>query len=405
MSSPDTEFIDILGAANVGSDTASPRSTPKALPNLLPILGLADIVIFPGMVCPLLIDSSSSIQLIDDVVAGDRFLGMVLQKEPELENPKPEELYKHGCAGRVLKMLKFPDQTVRVLVEGLRRIRIKSYVAREPYLKARVDLIKDISQKSIELTALNRNAQARFQEIINLSPTLSDAVKIASVNTEDPGKLADLITANLNLSLEERQQLLETRRIKDRLNRLQPLLNRELEVLTLGSKIQKDVASTMSKSQRDYFLREQLRAIQRELGENDPNASEIQSLRQMIDSDGGSIINISSMSAFIANYPQEQVAYQASKGGLEGFKTQLASEWAEFGIRVNNINPGYILTDLVEETIADNPEMGERWKSEMLMDEIASPEEIGPLAVYLASDASSYVTGESIVIDGGYTVR
>ncbi|MFB6308125.1 MAG: SDR family NAD(P)-dependent oxidoreductase, partial [Haloarculaceae archaeon] len=123
--------------------------------------------------------------------------------------------------------------------------------------------------------------------------------------------------------------------------------------------------------------------------------------REMIDDGGGSIINISSMSAFMANYPQCQVDYQASKGGLEGFKYQLASEWAEHDIRVNNINPGYIATEILTE----DQEILDTWKSEMLMDELGTPEDIAPLAVYLASDASSYMTGESVVIDGGYLVE
>jgi len=123
--------------------------------------------------------------------------------------------------------------------------------------------------------------------------------------------------------------------------------------------------------------------------------------REMIDAGGGSIVNVSSMSAFIANYPQAHVDYQASKAGMEGLKTQLASEWAQYGIRVNNINPGYVDTDI----LSDDAEQIEKWKTEMLFDEFARPEDIAPLAVYLASDASSYVTGESVLIDGGYTVR
>ncbi|MUW13393.1 glucose 1-dehydrogenase [Halorubrum sp. CBA1125] len=127
--------------------------------------------------------------------------------------------------------------------------------------------------------------------------------------------------------------------------------------------------------------------------------------REMIDSDGGSIINVSSISAFMANHPQPQVSYNASKAGVEGFKFQLASEWAEHGIRVNNINPGYVRTDLIDEVIEEDPEMVEEWRREMLLDEMARPEDIGPLAVFLASDASWYMTGESVVIDGGYLVR
>lgn len=283
MTSPDAEFINILGATPGGTESASSRSGAKSLPEILPILGLSDIVIFPGMVAPLLVESVQSIRLIDDVVAGDRFLGLVLQRRPEVDNPTPDDLWQHGCAGRVLKMLKFPDNTVRVLIEGLRRFAIKEYTSHEPYLCARIEVLKEISEDSLETAALARNAQLQFQEIINLSPALSDQVKITALNTEQPGKLADLIAANLNLSLEERQHLLETNAVKDRLTQLQPLLSKELEVLTLGSKIQKEVASSMSKSQRDFFLREQIRAIQRELGENDPNAVEINALREQVE--------------------------------------------------------------------------------------------------------------------------
>ena len=282
MTSPDTEFISILGAPS-GSDTVITRSGGKSLPEVLPILGLSDIVIFPGMVAPLLVESAASIRLIDDVVAGDRFIGLVLQKKPEVENPTPVDLWHHGCAVRVLKMLKFPDNTVRVLVEGLRRFRVAHYESHEPYLRAKVEVIRDVVEQSLELTAMTRNAQRQFQEIIDLSPAMSDEVKVAALNTEHPGKLADLVAANLNLSLEERQQLLEIHLVKERLARLLPLLSRESEVLTLGSKIQKEVASSMSKSQRDFFLREQIRAIQRELGESDPAASEINSLREQIE--------------------------------------------------------------------------------------------------------------------------
>ena len=282
MTSPDTEFISILGAPS-GSDTVITRSGGKSLPEVLPILGLSDIVIFPGMVAPLLVESAASIRLIDDVVAGDRFIGLVLQKKPEVENPTPVDLWHHGCAVRVLKMLKFPDNTVRVLVEGLRRFRVAHYESHEPYLRAKIEVIRDVVEQSLELTAMTRNAQRQFQEIIDLSPAMSDEVKVAALNTEHPGKLADLVAANLNLSLEERQQLLEINLVKERLARLLPLLSRESEVLTLGSKIQKEVASSMSKSQRDFFLREQIRAIQRELGESDPAASEINSLREQIE--------------------------------------------------------------------------------------------------------------------------
>jgi ATP-dependent Lon protease len=281
MTSPDTEFISILGAA--GNPEAPARVSAHSLPQSLPILGLSDIVIFPGMVAPLLVETPQSIKLIDDVVAGDRLLGVALQRKPEAENPTPEEMYDVGCSARLLKMLKFPDNTVRVLVEGLWRIRIKQYVNHDPYLSANFELMKDVTEDSVELTAMMRNAQGQFQEIIKLSPALSEQVKIAALNTEDPGHFTDLIAVNLNLNLDERQKLLETTSVKERLTFLLPMLNREHEVLTLSSKIQTEVATSISKTQRDFFLREQMRAIQRELGETESNAGEIKSLREKIE--------------------------------------------------------------------------------------------------------------------------
>ena len=250
---------------------------------MLPILGLADIVLFPGMVAPLLVESEQSIKLIDDVVGGDRFVGLVLQTKPEVQEPKPDELWSHGCAGRVIKMLKFPDNTVRILVEGLRRFQLKEFVAHAPYLRARVELLTDLAEDSVEVAALARNASQLFQQIISLSPTLSDQVKINSLAQEPPARLADLIAQNLNLDLQERQRLLEITSVKERLGRLLPLLQRELEVLTLGTKIQKEVTTSMSKSQRDFFLREQIRAIQRELGETDTATADANALREQMD--------------------------------------------------------------------------------------------------------------------------
>jgi len=283
MTSPDTEFIRILGAASDTDEAPLPRMSAPAIPEVLPILGLSDIVVFPAMIAPLLVDTAQSIRLIDDVVEGDRLLGLVLQRRAEVENPQPEDLWESGCAARVLKMLKFPDNTVRVLVEGLWRIRIKEYDAQTPYLRAKVEILQEITTDSVELAALARNAHQQFQEIIKLTPALSDQVKIAALNTEVPGNLSDLIAANLNLNLEERQRLIEINDVKQRLLHLKPLMERELEVLTLSSKIQNDVSASMAKSQRDFFLREQIRAIQRELGELDPTVIEANSLREQIE--------------------------------------------------------------------------------------------------------------------------
>ncbi len=266
-----------------GRSEEASRISTRSLPEKLPILGLSDIVIFPGAIAPLLVETSSSIQLIDEAVAGDRLIGTVLQRRADVPDPAPEDLYDVGCVVRLAKMVKFPDNTARVLVEGLWRISIKEYTSTSPYLCAKYELMRDESDDSIEVSAMMRTAQTQFQEIIKLSPALSEQVKVAALNTEDPGHFTDLIAANLNLSLEDRQALLEIPSVKERLTKLLPMLNREHEVLTLSSKIQTDVASSIAKTQRDFFLREQLRAIQRELGEGEPNSNEIKTLREKIE--------------------------------------------------------------------------------------------------------------------------
>lgn len=310
----ETEFINIGGGSANSGDTAMFRAGRRPWPEQLPILGLSDIVIFPGMVSPLLVESSPSIKLIDEVVGGSRLLGLVLQKDPKADNPRVDQLHTHGCLARILKMLKFPDNSVRVLVEGLRRFEISGVISPDPYLTARVKVLQDLKEESAELTALNRNATSLFQEIIQLSPAISEEVKIAAVNVDDPGKAADLIAGNLNLSLEDRQQFLEEVNVTNRLRRLLPLLSKELELLTLGSKIQSEVATSISKSQRDFYLREQIRAIQRELGDSDPNASEVQRLRERLDKQSlpldarkvadQELDRLASMSPTIAEYAQ-----------------------------------------------------------------------------------------------------
>jgi ATP-dependent Lon protease len=281
MTSPETEFVSILGGAE--KSDALPRISSRSLPENLPILGLSDIVIFPGAVVPLLVETGPSLKLIDDIVAGDRLFAAVLQRKPEIAEPLPEDLHEVGCVSRLSKMVKFPDGTARVLVEGLWRIHISKYTLPAPYLRASYELLRDETEDSIELQAMLRNAHKQFEEIARMSNALSDQVKVAALNTEHPGHFADLIAANLNLSLEDRQKLLETISVRERLHKLLPLLNREQEVLTLSSKIQNDVASSIAKTQRDFFLREQMRAIQRELGEGESGSGETKSLREKIE--------------------------------------------------------------------------------------------------------------------------
>jgi ATP-dependent Lon protease len=279
--SPETEFVSILGAAE--KSELSSRVSMRSLPDILPILGLSDIVIFPGAVVPLLVETGPSLKLIDDIVAGDRLFGAVLQRKADVAEPTPEDLHPVGCVSRLSKMVKFPDGTARVLVEGLWRIQIKDFAPAAPYLRAHYELLRDKTEDSIELQAMLRNAHKQFEEIAKMSTALTEQVKIAAMNTEHPGHFADLIAANLNLNLEDRQKLLEMVSVRERLATLLPLLNREQEVLTLSSKIQSDVASSIAKTQRDFFLREQLRAIQRELGDGEANSGELKTLREKIE--------------------------------------------------------------------------------------------------------------------------
>jgi ATP-dependent Lon protease len=282
VNTAETEFVSILGSSEK-SDVPG-RVSSRSLPENLPILGLSDIVIFPGAVVPLLVETGPSLKLVDDLVAGDRLFAAVLQTNPEIAEPGPQDLHKVGCVSRLNKMVKFPDGTVRILVEGLWRIRLDQFLPANPYLRATFELLRDETEDSVELQAMLRNAHKQFEEIAKVSTALSDQVKIAALNNEHPGHFADLIAANLGLPLDEKQKLLETASVRERLQKLLPLLNREQEVLNLSSKIQHDVASNISKTQRDFFLREQMRVIQRELGDTDPNANEIRTLREKIES-------------------------------------------------------------------------------------------------------------------------
>ena len=259
-------------------------SVPDALPEILPVLPLSDVVLFPSMVAPLVVTTAKSIRLIDSVTSGNRFLLAVLQRNRTAQDDEVAftDLYEYGCVARLIKMLKFPDETVRILVQGISRCRIAQPNENKHFLEARFAPMKDEIEDSVEVSALVRNASQRFQEIITLSPALPEELKIAVFNIEEPGKLTDLIAAHLNMTLEERQVLLEDSRPKSRLNRLATLLNRELEVLRLGTEIQHKVSETFSKTQREFFLREQMKAIKQELGEKDQQTIDVQEIEQKI---------------------------------------------------------------------------------------------------------------------------
>ncbi len=248
------------------------------VPAILPVLPLVDLVLFPGMIVPLIINNTRSARMIDDTAAGSRFFfaALIARKDVPDEKVAWSDLHPAGCVGRLIKMLKFPDETIRVLVQGVSRAVMTEASAEQPYISTHFDHMADAAEESIELSAIARNASQSFLEIVALSPTLPDELKIAVINTEEPGRLADLIAANLNMPLADRQKLLEEPSPKGRLVMLLPLLTREREVLRLGMEIQTQVTQSITQNQREHFLREQLTAIRKELGEQDRNQLDLE---------------------------------------------------------------------------------------------------------------------------------
>ena len=254
-----------------------------ALPQGLPILPLKETVTFPHTLTPLAIGQERSVKLVNDVLGGERMLAMVASRNPELDLPGPDDLYDVGVAGVVARMLKVPDGTLRILVQGTQRVRIVEYVATEPYLVARIEEEPDTLEPSPELEALKRNVQATFTQIIEQVPYLPEELQIAVTNVEDPSELGHMIAGALRISTEEKQGLLEERDVARRLRRLSEVLAREAELISIGSRIQSQVQSEMEKGQREYFLRQQLKAIQEELGEVDEQQAEAGDLRRRVE--------------------------------------------------------------------------------------------------------------------------
>jgi ATP-dependent Lon protease len=256
--------------------------------NELPILPVRDTVLFPNAILPLTVGRESSLRLITDLKEEEKFIGVVAQRDPRVDNPQPVDLYQIGTAAFIHKIIKLPNQSLFIFVEGLQRIAIQEVVQIEPYLRAKVRQLPDAvpPEQQPEFEALSRSVTTLFQQVVQLSPTLSDDLQTVVMNIDDPGRLADFIAANLpSLSSTEKQELLESLDLKSRLERLNRQLAREVEVLQLRSKIQSEVQDQVTQSQREYYLREQLKAIQKELGEADEQ-QEIEELRRKIEAAG-----------------------------------------------------------------------------------------------------------------------
>src|SRR3954471_18665698 len=271
-------MIDIA-ASGEGQDV---EIGTRAIPRVLPVLPLRETVPLPDTLTPLAVGQERSIQLVNDVLAGNRMLVMVASKDPEQETPGPDSLYRVGVVGSVARMMKVPDGTLRILVQGGQRVHIDRWVRETPYIVAEVSELPDVVVESTELTALVRNVQQLFTEIVEQLPYLPEELQIAVANLDDPIALSHLIAGSLRLKAEEKQSLLEEVDVGKRLRRLVDHLAEELEVVSIGSKIQSQVQSELEKGQREYVLRQQLKAIQEELGEFDESHVEAEELREQL---------------------------------------------------------------------------------------------------------------------------
>ena len=273
--------MPVLEVVESGDEEEAIRAV-EDLPDALPVLPLRDTVPYPDTLSPLGVGQERSIRLVDDVLGANRMLVMVASREPEVETPRPDQLYDTGVVGVVTRMLKVPDGSIRILVQGTQRVSVGPYVAEEPYLVARIEELPDVTEASPQLEALTRNVQKTFSEIIEQIPYLPEELQLAVANVDDPSALSHLIAGALRIPTEEKQSLLEEVDVGRRLRKLSEILARELEVIQIGSQIQSEVQSSIDKGQREYFLREQMKAIQAELGEGDEQQAEIEELRERL---------------------------------------------------------------------------------------------------------------------------
>jgi len=248
----------------------------------LPVLPLRGAVVYPMMWLPLPIGQKRSIRLVEESLPASRMIALVASKDENLEEPNPEQVHTIGTAAQIHRVLKTPDGTMRLVIQGLERIRILNYVQKEPYLRARVEVIPETEEQNLEMEALTRAVQDLFRKLIELEPHMPEELAIMAINVDDARQLAYLVASSMRLSTEDAQQLLEMDRIYDKLIRLTQLLKKEIEVLELGRKIQTEAQGEMERMQREFYLREQIKAIQKELGDDDEQSADIRELEERI---------------------------------------------------------------------------------------------------------------------------
>ena len=260
-----------------------------SVPDELPILPLRDTVLFPNSFMPLAVARESSVRLIDEAISGGKVIGVFTQRDASVEEPQQADLYSVGTASHIHKMFKLPDGSLRLIVQGLSRLTLDQVTETRPYLRARVTpAVESLAEPDrLEIDALLRNIKTSFQQVVSLSPLLSDDLQTLAANMTEPGRLADFIASSLStIATSVKQEVLETLDVRARMDALNRILIKELEVLELGSRIQSQVQSEVGRNQREYFLREQLKAIQKELGEGDDQTKEIEELEEKVDTAG-----------------------------------------------------------------------------------------------------------------------
>ena len=258
------------------------REMKVPIPEELPILPAKDNVLFPFIMAPVATDRPDIVQVIDAAMEENKLIGIFAQRG-DADKPAGDELYSVGTAALIARMFKMPDGSIHVFLQGLSRIRLQEVVQTEPYVRAKVAVIDVTTEKTTELEALTRNLRSQFKRVVELAPNLAEELGIAAVNIADAGNLADFVAAHVNLKRDEAQDILETLDVTERIKKLTGYINRELEILELGSKIQSQIKGEMDKAQREFYLREQLKAIQKELGETDERTVEINELREKIE--------------------------------------------------------------------------------------------------------------------------
>ena len=275
------EFDDSLSAS---MDDFAENTQDMDIPEELPMMAVRDVVVFNYMILPLFVGRPGSVSAVNEAMEGDKLMMLVTQKDATSDEPEPDDLYKVGMVSMIMRTLKLPDGRLKVLVQALSKAEIKSYEQKKPHFRVNIDLIEDeaAEEVTIEVEALMRLVREQTEKIMSLRGVLSADLMAIVNNIEEPGRLADLVGSNLRLKVSESQKILETAHPLERLRLVAELLNKEMEVATVQAKIQSDAKEEMSRSQREYFLREQMQALKKELGDDDAYSEDIEELGKKI---------------------------------------------------------------------------------------------------------------------------